>query len=189
MAAAVVPAAAIPALTSAAKTLADEGASVARAIIAAMEKPIYSDLQTQTVTHVAKNGDIIVRTTTKGWTIPLGVPVLFIGAIAAWEIGLALANAFKQAGNLVPTVADALNPANWIAYAIAGPGGFLLGSAIQNLISGASGGSAPSSAPQTVNLPPSFMAHLSFLGQQLLTPGTAIGQQVLKKVLGSVPNL
>lgn len=149
-------AAAAPALISAARGGASEVAGVVKTIIAALEKPIYSDVTTTTVTHVTKKGDVVVTTKVKGWTIPLGLPVLVVGGIALWEIGMAAAQALQKVENTVTGAIDQLNPANWFGW-------------IKDDVTG-SLKPAPSGTTPSVTLPPGFMAHLSFVGQQALTP-------------------
>lgn len=93
-----------------AKMTADASAGIIRQIMNAMGHPIYTNASTVTVTHVARNGDIVTRTREHGWNVTVGMVlgVLFITAL--WEI---------FAGGMLPGVGDVegvpTNPLNPIA--------------------------------------------------------------------------
>lgn len=164
------------AAVAAGKAAAADAAGVVRAVLNALEKPIYSDVVSQTVTHVAKNGDVIVRTTTKGWTIPLGVPVLIVGSIMVWEVGLALAKAWAgTTGAIVKGAEDLVAVTEWVDVSLVQ----LSLQIPQDIIVGLAGvfgqkisfNQQGQPSQNTIKVPPTFMASLSFVGQQLLAPG------------------
>ena len=168
-------AATLPSALIAAKSAGAETAGAIRSIIAALDKPIYSDLKTTTVTHTTRSGDVVVRTSSKGWTIPLGLPVLVVGAVGAWEVGLALAKAFGVAngGNAsdFQLAADILDPAMFLPLQI------------PEWIAGLLG--AGKGAPATVSVPPTFMGSLSLTAQQMLVAPT-LGLQALNSLIASL---
>lgn len=140
-----------PEVIEAAQKAAEKGADVAKTFLVAMEKPIWQS--TKTVTHTAKNGDVITRT--EGWTIPLGLPVSIMAIMAAWEAMNWVSQAVNQNPDVqaIRDIAWYLEPLNWITVAL--PNG------------------------KSVKQPPSFMAQLEYFAGQLLTPGTAGMQELL----------
>jgi hypothetical protein len=174
---------------AAGKAVASEAAGVIKGVINALEKPIWSNVETTTVTHVAQNGDVITRTRTKGFTIPLGVPVLVVGSIMAWEVGNFIGQGLAKVAGVVPNINDLMNPSNWggtivssaqgqlnnIANAAGSTGlGPLSGAWLaQQAISYFSPGKAPSSLPAgqwAYARPSSAMASLSNLVQNFVDP-------------------
>jgi hypothetical protein len=178
---------------------AQEAAGVVRQILIALEKPIYCDQMTTTVTRPQLNkkgeptGAIVTTVHTKGWTIPLGLPVLIVGSIAAWEIGVAVAQGLSKVEGAVIGVVDQLNPANWVKWVSDHPFGILgdsISSALGSLAPVTVGGivqipgsDGTTTAPATILVPPSFMAALSALGVSAMIPGSL----AMQKLIGMVP--
>ena len=112
-----------PAAVVASKAVAGEASSVVRAVLSALEKPIYSNLNTTMVTHVARNGDVVVRTRTKGWTIPLGLAIGVLGATLVWEVGKDVSQAFGK--NSILSASGALSAPNLVAFGLEAESGAL----------------------------------------------------------------
>lgn len=147
-----------PELIQAATQAADKAATLTGEFIHAMETPIYQS--TKTVVHHAKNGDVITRT--EGWTIPLGLPLGLLAIFAGWEALNWLSQAVQGIHGeavTITTVMDMLNPTTWLIDALA---------------------TKPGVPP--VRLPPSLMAHLEYLGTQILAPGSAGLNEVLSAI-------
>jgi len=90
------------AAVAATKSVGAEAAGVIRSVLNALDKPIWTNVRTETVTHVAENGDVIVRTRTHGWTVPLGLVVAGIAAALLWEVGQMFATAVNKSGAAIP---------------------------------------------------------------------------------------
>jgi len=190
------PAAAI----TAAKSIGGETGGIIRTVLNAMEKPIYSNVSTETVTHVADNGDVVVRTRVKGWTIPLGLPVLVIGSVAAWEVGNFIAQGLSgKAGGTVQLVTDILVPGAWIvSAATAIPGLVASGQAdvqaIASWLAGAKGktvaeAGAPPPGANVYVKPPTAMASMSNLVQSIVDPIAATGNTLAGKLITSIGSM
>lgn len=190
-------AAALPALAAG-----KDMSGVIRSVVTAMEKPIYSNLETTTVTHVAQNGDVIVRTRTKGWTVPLGLPVLAVGAAAFWEIGLAFSKAFgigKGGPAADFATADLLmvSPVLWAFDEAGNAVGNYVGTTITGEVnkfwdwldgSGRTHSDPPPAAVKTVAMPPTGMAAINQFLQHGVGALSAPMAQVVPKILNTMLN-
>ncbi len=114
----------------AASAAANASAGLIRSIVAALERPIYSDASTivRTWVEMDRNGKAhtLTETRTKGWTVPLGLPVLALGVAAAWEVGCTFAAAWEKQGGGSPNpqtnpLLALLDPTSWLVSEVFDP--------------------------------------------------------------------
>lgn len=192
---------------AATKAVGAEAAGIVRSVVNALEKPIYSNLETTTVTHLAENGDVTVRTKTKGWTIPLGIPVLIVGSVAVWEAANFVAQGLSKAAGVVTDVSQgAMNLATWplVVVNLAQGAPVWAWNEAQGAWNAAEGfvakagqifGVFPASSPAVQSLPkgvavyarpPTAMASVSNLIQNLLDPIAATAGAYGPKVVSLI---
>lgn len=177
------------------KLLAGESAGVIRSIITALEKPIWSNVETIVVTHVAENGDIITRTRTKGLTIPLGVPVLIVGSVVLWEVGKDIAAGLSSIPGAVATAASLLNPTTWAIAPLLNQQtdvrliDFFSGGKFSQALAGQAL-SKDGAATLTYTRSPTAMASISNLVQNMIDPvATIVGQVGPVVAMGAIAQL
>jgi hypothetical protein len=161
-------AAAAPIMTAAAgaKMTADASAGIIRQFMNAMGHPLFSNATTTTVTHIARNGDVVVRTREHGWNLTVGMVLGGLLIMAIWEFFAGgMIGGLGQVGEEVPGGLGSLfnetslflNAAKWPQQDI------------QSLFHG---------SPQTISVPPSFLASLNQIGLQMSLPFLAGAQQI-----------
>lgn len=89
--------------------LALQGASaVGESFISAMKNPIYSNIRTE---HWVEKGREITRT--RGGTVPLGLPVGILAALAVWEAANYIGQGLAKAAGIVTPIAEIMSPITW----------------------------------------------------------------------------
>lgn len=188
-------AAALPAAVALEAAKQSEG--VFREFMAAMSRPIYSNLRvtTRSWTEEDKNGKLhsLTETKTKGWTIPLGLVLGSLVVIALWEASLAAAQAFNSA---IKTADQILSAPIILAQDVNGAfvgiltQGAQAGQALWDWLdgTGASHSGAPPSAIKQVAMPATGMAAFSqaFIG--LVAPIGAAGQALGGQIVSGFQN-
>ena len=152
-------AAALPALAGA-KAGADWSAGVIRTIIDGLYRPFYSYAETITVTHQARNGDVIVKTKTKGWTITVGFILGGLTLLAIWEFLMG----WLQAGG--PNGEGSSNPAENLGLLTLNPALWGVGE-VFSLLKGSS---------QSIGIPPTAMSAINETVKQAMLPVLAAAQ-------------
>jgi len=149
---------AAPAAAIATGTVAgDLSAGAWRTLVTALQHPLYSNSTVQTVTHRARNGDIVERTRTTGYSITTGMVLGVVALMAIWEIGMNWTTANAEGGSSpIMTVLDIMNPTLWVAQEVA------------SLFKG---------SPQQISVPPTAMAAIEQTVIQALLPVLATAQQ------------
>lgn len=160
-----------------------QGASSAfQAVLQALEKPIYADTRTTVVTHRAGNGDVITRTHTKGWTIPLGLVLGTAALVCVYEVGLWVAKGLSKIEGAIPNPAAIIagitgtawdSTGNLIAIGglfgplgdVAETGGLVWSWLTGTSAPGTSSASPPPETAKVVTMPASGMGALSQLVQ------------------------
>ena len=143
----------------AAKAGAEFSAGIIRSIMDGLNRPIWSNSRVMTRHHIARNGDAIVETTTKGTTITVGFMAIILIGVLIWEVAMNwLSQQENNGGGTGPSPAlIALSPGLWIAEEVA---------------------SFFPHSNQTIQVPPSFMASLNQILTQASLPFLATAQQV-----------
>lgn len=186
-------AAALPALAVAGKSASESASSLGAQFLAAMSKPIYQDVRTTVTTHVTEKGYVVTESHTKGFTIPLGLVVGTIAAVAAWEALTNLAAAFgefaEDAADIIEApiliALDELGVVVDIGTWVASSGGAVKSKVVQWQSTGTS---MPSTATvKTVTVPATGMAGLSQLMATLLAPGSALASQLNQRLQAAIP--
>ena len=158
-------AAAAPAALAAAKIGAQETAGVIRSLLNALEKPLYSDAKTTTTTSVKKNGDVVVRTHTKGFTVSTGLFLGGLGLVALWEIAMGWLG--NGGGSSDGEEGGAQTTQN-LGILTLNPGLWAVGE-VESLFA---------HSPQTLSIPPTAMSALNQTLLHLQLPLLATAQQM-----------
>jgi len=162
-------AAALPVVAGAADQAIDVAKETLQSVRAFMEKPLFSNASTMTVTHKAKNGDIITRTTNRGWTVSNGMVLGAAAVLAAWEVFVMVCQAFQTAENDFSQ-----NPIGLLGLALAGPPGWIEAEVASLFLKDSNGN--PKAVP--VQVPPSLFAAINQIGVQALLPMLAGAQTI-----------
>ena len=156
-------AATIP-VVAAGKQLAQTSAGLIQAIEQFMAKPLWSDQHVTTVTHEARNHDMVTRTKTHGFALSNGMVLGILLVIALWEMVNSIGDVFGDATGAIAEGGGLLGslctPINWAMTAL-------------NITNPTTGEST------TVNVatPPTFMSAINQPGVQMMLPFLAAGQQ------------
>ena len=162
-------AAALPVVATAVDQTVDVAKEALNTVRAFMEKPLFSNASTMTVTHKAKNGDIITRTTNRGWTVSNGMALGVAAILSLWEAVVMICQAFQTAENDFSQNAIGL-----LGLTLAGPPGWIEAEVVSQFLKDSNGN------PQTVSVsvPPSLFAAINQIGVQALLPILAGAQTI-----------
>ncbi len=160
----------------AAKKASDSAYGLIQGFISAMNKPIYSDLRVDVTTHTTQKGYTVTSTHTKGWNITTGLVIGGLLGVTIYELGLDFAKAVASAGpggsaaavNLGALIT--LNPTLWAIGQLIDAGG--------NAVKDKNG------QPVTYQKPPTAMAALNQVINNLLGPGVTGSQAASNWLMG-----
>ena len=148
-----------------------------------MGKPFFSNATTTTVTHRAKNGDIVTRQHTRGVTISNGLVITGIVMVSVWEMMMYLLDGLNGAFGE--------GSASILASGVFGPGGWEAAQ-VYDLFDFMHNNPSQASNPDgtvTVKVPPSAMAALNQILVQASLPVLAAAQQGGGGVAGAIQSL
>jgi len=162
-------AAALPVVATAVDQTVDVAKEALNTVRAFMEKPLFSNASTMTVTHKAKNGDIITRTTNRGWTVSNGMALGVAAILSLWEAVVMVCQAFQTAENDFSQ-----NAVGLLGLALAGPAGWEVAQVVSPFLKDLDGN--PLTLP--VHVPPSLFSTINQIGVQGLLPILAAAQGI-----------